>query len=79
MLDTEIAALNAEFLSLARNDAAARRLTDIPGIGVLNATAFIATIGNTSSFDRARDLGACLEVVPRQYTIGGKVHSQYHS
>jgi transposase len=33
MLDTKIAALNAEFLSLARDDLATRRLTDIPGMG----------------------------------------------
>ena len=72
ILETKIAALNAEFLSLARNDAAARRLTDIPGIGVLNATALLAAIGNAGSFDRARDLGAWLALVPRQFTTGGK-------
>jgi transposase len=55
MLDTKIAALNAEFLALARDDPATRRLTAIPGIGVLNATALIAAIGNASSFDCARD------------------------
>ncbi len=38
-LDTKIEALNTEFIQLARNDAAMRRLTSIPGIGVLNATA----------------------------------------
>jgi transposase len=72
MLDTKIAALNAEFLSLARDDLTVRRLTTIPGIGVLNATAPIAAIGNASGFDRARDLGAWLGLVPRQFTTGGK-------
>jgi transposase len=72
VLDTKIAALNAEFLSLARDNLAARRLTTIPGIGVLNATALIAAIGNASGFDRARDLGAWLGLVPRQFTTGGK-------
>lgn len=72
MLDTKIAALNAEFLSLARDNLAARRLTTIPGIGVLNATALIAAIGNASGFERARDLGAWLGLVPRQFTTGGK-------
>jgi len=32
-LDEKIESLNAEFVELARNDAAARRLTSIPGIG----------------------------------------------
>ncbi|NTJ66546.1 IS110 family transposase [Agrobacterium rhizogenes] len=72
LLDTKIAALNAEFLSLVQDDLTARRLTTIPGIGVLNATALIAAIGNASSFDRARDLGAWLGLVPRQFTTGGK-------
>lgn len=72
VLDTKIAALNAEFLSLARDNLAARRLTTIPGIGVLNATALIAAIGNANGFDRARDLGAWLGLVPRQFTTGGK-------
>jgi transposase len=72
MLDTKIAALNAEFVSLARHNLAMRRLTAIPGIGVLNATALVAAVGNASSFNRARDLGAWLGLVPRQFTTGGK-------
>lgn len=71
-LDARIEALNGEFIELARNDAAARRLTSIPGVGVLNATALIAAVGDASSFARARDLGAWLGLVPRQHTTGGK-------
>jgi transposase len=71
-LDAKIDALNGEFVELARNDPAARRLTSIPGVGVLNATALIAAVGNASSFAKARDLGAWLGLVPRQHTTGGK-------
>ena len=71
-LDARIKALNGEFVELARNDAAARRLTSIPGIGVLNAAALIAAVGDASSFTNARDLGAGLGLVPRQHTTGGK-------
>lgn len=71
-LDTKIQALNGEFVELAHHDAAARRLTSIPGVGVLNATALIAAVGNASGFTRARDLGAWLGLVPRQQTTGGK-------
>lgn len=39
---------------------------------MLNATALIAAIGNASGFERARDLGAWLGLVPRQFTTGGK-------
>lgn len=71
-LDTKIEALNGEFVELARSDATARRLTSIPGVGVLNATALIAAVGNASAFAKARDLGAWLGLVPRQHTTGGK-------
>jgi len=64
-LDRRIASLNAEFVELARSDAAARRLTTIPGIGVLNATALVAAIGDAGSFRRGRDLGAWLGLVPK--------------
>lgn len=71
-LDTKIEAINGEFVELARSDPAARRLTSIPGVGVLNATALIAAVGNASAFAKARDLGAWLGLVPRQHTTGGK-------
>ena len=71
-LGARIEALNGEFVELAQNNAAARRLTSIPGVGVLNATALIAAVGNASSFAKARDLGAWLGLVPRQHTTGGK-------
>ena len=71
-LDAKIAALNEEFVQLARNDPAMRRLTSVPGIGVLNATALVAAVGNASSFLKARDLGSWLGLVPRQYSTGGK-------
>ena len=50
----------------------ARRLATIPGIGVLNATALVAAIGNGQTFARGRDLAAWLGLVPRQVTTGGK-------
>ncbi len=60
------------FVELARDDAATRRLASIPGIGALNATALVAAVGDASIFDKARDLGAWLGIVPRQYSTGGK-------
>jgi transposase len=71
-LDKRIAAFDDEFARQAKADEAARRLATIPGIGVLNATALIAAIGNASTFARGRDLAAWLGLVPRQMTTGGK-------
>src|SRR5437660_6005398 len=69
-LDRRIAALDHEFAEMARNDPAARRLATIPGVGVLNATALVAAIGDGRTFSRGRDLSAWLGPVPRQATTG---------
>lgn len=71
-LDRRIDALDQEFAQLARTDEVARRLTSIPGVGPLNATALVAAVGRAEAFDQARDLGAWLGLVPRQHTTGGK-------
>ncbi len=71
-LDHRIEAFEEEFLARAREDAAARRLLSIPGIGVMNATALIAAIGTGDAFKCGRDLAAWLGLVPRQITTGGR-------
>jgi len=71
-LDSRIAALGEEFTEMARNDPAARRLATIPGVGVMNATALVAAVGDGRTFSRGRDLAAWLGLVPRQATTGGK-------
>lgn len=71
-LDMRIKVLDDEFAEMARNDPATRRLATIPGIGVMNATALVAAIGNGQTFSRGRDLSAWLGLVPRQATTGGK-------
>lgn len=71
-LDRRIDAFGQEFAQLARTDEVAKRLTSIPGVGALNATALVAAVGRAEAFDQARDLGAWLGLVPRQHTTGGK-------
>lgn len=71
-LDRRIAAYDEEFAAFAKADATARRLATIPGIGVLNATALVAAIGDGATFARGRDLAAWLGLVPRQATTGGR-------
>jgi len=71
-LDRRIEACDDEFATQAKTDDAARRLASIPGIGVLNATALAAAVGNAATFARGRDPAAWLGLVPRQMTAGGK-------
>lgn len=54
-LDVRIAAFDAEFAQVAREDASMKLLSTIPGIGPLNATAFVASVGKAEAFGRGRD------------------------
>ncbi|MFC5506732.1 IS110 family transposase [Bosea massiliensis] len=71
-LDERIGAFDAEFVAIAREDAATQLLSTIPGVGPLNATAFVASVGRAETFGRGRDLASWLGLVPRQMTTGGK-------
>ena len=71
-LDGRIKAYDAEFAAIAREDAQARRLSQIPGVGVINATALLAAVGDGSAFARGRDLAAWLGLTPRQHSTGGR-------
>lgn len=72
VLDDRIASFDTELVSLARTDETARRLSSVPGIGAINATALVAAVGDGCAFARGRDMAAWLGLVPRQATTGGK-------
>ena len=55
-----------------RSQEASQRLTAIPDVGVITATALVATIGDGSQFKSGRHLSAWLGLVPRQHSSGGK-------
>jgi len=57
---------------IAKHNDVCRRLTTVPGIGPLGATALIAAVGNGSAFKRGREMAAWLGLVPRQNSTGGK-------
>lgn len=46
---------------------------EIPGVGLLTATAAVATIGDAKAFKSGRELAAYLGLVPRQSGTGGRV------
>jgi transposase len=71
-LDRRIRAYDDELVALTRDDEQARRLATIPGIGVINATALLAAVGDASAFAKGRDFAAWLGLTPRQHSTGGK-------
>jgi transposase len=56
----------------ARENECCQRLTTIPGVGPVTATALIAAVGNGSAFGKGRDLSAWMGIVPGEYSTGGK-------
>ena len=64
--------LEVTLLAWHRSNEASRRLATIPGVGVITATALVATIGDGAQFRSGRQLSAWLGLVPRQHSSGGK-------
>ena len=72
MVQAQIAGLEKKLMAWHRANEASRRLATIPGVGLITATALVATIGDASQFHSGRQLAAWLGLVPRQYSSGGK-------
>src|SRR5688572_27120583 len=49
-LDDDIAEIEKKLAAWKKNDVATQRLMDIPGVGLLGATAAVATIGDPKTF-----------------------------
>jgi transposase len=72
-LDEQIARIEQRILEWRRNDDACNRISEIPGVGVLTATAAVSVIGQATTFRSGREFAAYLGLVPRQNGSGGKV------
>lgn len=57
---------------VARTNEKAQRLLAVPGIGILTATALVASVADATDFKSGRDLAANLGLVPREHSSGGK-------
>ncbi|MBP2238989.1 transposase [Sinorhizobium kostiense] len=71
-LEDRIRRLDHEVARRAREDADARRLATIPGVGPITATALIALAPAASTFKKGRDFAAWLGLTPLQRSTGGK-------
>ena len=56
-----------------RQQAACKKIAEIPGVGMLTATALVATMGEAASFKSGREFAAFVGLVPRQSGTGGKI------
>jgi transposase len=71
-LAARIEQMDAVIQREADENEACQRLTTIPGVGPVTATALIGAIGNASAFAKGRDLSAWMGIVPGEHSSGGK-------
>lgn len=71
-LAARIEQMDAVIQKTAKENEACQRLTEIPGVGPVTATALIAAVGNASAFGKGRNLAAWMGIVPRECSTGGK-------
>jgi transposase len=71
-LDESIAVLDREISRRSKEDAVARRLMTIPGVGPITATAITALAPPIETFATGRDFAAWLGLTPLQKSTGGK-------
>jgi transposase len=72
-LDSDIALIESRLLAWMKHDEACKTIEKIPGVGLLTATAAVATMGDPRAFKSGREFAAWLGLVPAQTGTGGKV------
>ncbi len=71
-VEQHIAQLERELADVARTDPMVQRLMGIPGIGLLTATALVATVGHIYAFRRARRFASWLGLTPKEHSSGAR-------
>src|ERR1700738_1309532 len=69
---TLIASIEKRMIAQHRSDEASKRLRSIPGIGLVGATAIVATITDPKAFRSGRDMAAWIGLGPRRGSAGGE-------
>jgi transposase len=76
-LDKRVESITAEIEQIAQKEVNCRLLMSVPGVGPIISTATVSAIGDGEAFERGRDFGAWLGLVPRQYSTGGLNHYRH--
>jgi len=71
-LDLRIAKLDDKIQAIYRSHPVCRKLSKVPGVGPMTATALVAAVSDPSSFTNGRQFAAWLGLVPKQHSSGGK-------
>lgn len=70
VLDDELASADDQFAAMVADDAVVKRLTTLPSIGPITASAYVAALDDVSRFSGAGQVTSYLGLVPREYSSG---------
>ena len=73
-MDEQIATIERRLREWMKEDKAVKAIIEIPGVGLLTATAAVAMIGDPKAFRSGREFAAWVGLVPKQTGSGGKVN-----
>lgn len=71
-LNGQIAQLDRRIGAWHAQSEASQRIAEVPGVGVLSATAVLASMGDAKVFDSGRGFAAWLGITPGEHSSGGK-------
>jgi transposase len=71
-LDLQVKQIEMRLEAWKKQDKACLAISQIPGVGLLTATAAVATMGDPKAFKSGREFAAWLGLVPGQIGTGGK-------
>ena len=72
-LDEQIALIEFRLRQWMKETEAVRTISQVPGVGLLTATAAVAAMGDAAAFKSGREFAAWIGLVPRQTGSGGKI------
>lgn len=73
-LEGRILTIDRQLAQVARTHPIAVRLQQIPGVGVLTATAMVGAVNHIHRFRRGREFASWLGLTPRESSTGGRRH-----
>ena len=70
VLNEELARADETFTTMVADNPVVRRLTTVPGIGPITASAYVAALDDAARFGRAAQVASYLGLVPSEYSSG---------
>jgi transposase len=72
-LKADIGAIERRLSQQLRQSSACQAISEIPGVGLMTATAVVSSMGSPTAFKDGREFAAWIGLVPRQTGTGGRV------